>query len=214
MDRRSSEGSLRAGGFSLVELMTVIAILSLLLGLSALSVRGSLDNYRLSATAAQLQADLSYASQRASRDNASVYFRFYRDAKGSADGGESYLDAYQMLRLDQETGNMVPLGNVKYFDAEIIVFPDPEFSNLLERGLSAAGESDPAIPAAAGMGELTTKDYEFCEIRLKPDGSTSLQTDRAWAITLALKRTAGEADPPNESRVLTINSTTSSVRIY
>jgi uncharacterized protein (TIGR02596 family) len=207
-NRKGRQGS---EGFSLVELLTVVALLSLLLGLSALSVRGSLDNYRLSSTAAQLQSDLSYASQRASRDNASVYFRFYQRVN---DTEGDFLRSYQLLRLDQRTGKMVPLGKVKYFDQGIVIFPEPEFSNLLERGLLSSGEGDPAIPAATGTGSPTTDDYLYCEMQLKPDGSTSLETDRAWCLTLALERDASDSIPPPDARVLSINSITSSVRIY
>lgn len=214
MGRKTGPIRSLGGAFTLIELLTVIAVFSVLLTLSALSVGGSLDNYRLSSTAAQVQSDLAYASQYAAKTNASVYFRFYR-YRSDRDGRDgSHFRAYQLLQLDPASGTVVPLRKVRYFEEGVVVFPDPRFSNILDRGIQRPDESDPPIPIGFRSGETRSLAYEFCELRLNPDGSTSLEKDRAWSLCLVLENNTEASHPPESARILVINSITGAVRIY
>lgn len=203
-----------SGGFTLIELLTVLGVFSVLLGFSVLSLNGSLDNYRISSTAAQVQSDLSYAAQYASKSNAAVFFRFYRYRTDRDGRYRTWFRAYQLLQRDSSSGDMVPLGKVRFFEKGIVLHPDSQFSNLLERPILSPGESDPAIPIGFRNYETRSRAYEFCELRLNPDGSTSLEKDRSWSIALIFENQANDFRLPDSARVLVINSITAATRIY
>lgn len=201
-------------GFTLMEILVVMALFSLLLGLSVISVQGTLDNFRLSTTASQIQADFAYASQHASKSNSPVIARFYL-FKSKSDRTSSYqFRGYQLLRLDQSDGRVVPLERVRLFDDGVVLFPQKQYTNLFERGIKKSDPSDPMIPIGASPEQPLSQDYRYCSLRFNPDGSTSLETDRVWFLTLVLDRDAEKLAPQADARVLVINSVTSAVRIY
>jgi len=64
------------GGFSLVELLIVMAVLAAVAGLTLPAMRGPLDKSRLTGAAKQLQAALSKARSLAIREGTAVNFRY------------------------------------------------------------------------------------------------------------------------------------------
>ena len=66
-------------GFSLVELLIVLAILAAVAGLVLPTMRGPLDKSRLTGAAKELQASLAKARSLAIRQGAPVYFRYEID---------------------------------------------------------------------------------------------------------------------------------------
>jgi len=72
----SMSARLHSSGFTLVELMIVVAVLAILLGIAAPSFQSMLDKRRLTGAAEQLYADLQYARSEAIRQNkiVTVYF--------------------------------------------------------------------------------------------------------------------------------------------
>lgn len=212
--RSTARAKTGESGFTLLELLTVLGVFSILLGFSVLSINGSLDNYRLSSTAAQVQSDLAYASQYASKSNSAVHLRFYRYRTERDGRNGPRFRAYQLLQLDPRSGIVNPLGKVRFFEEGVVLFPAPRFSNLLERGIHTPDSSDPAIPLGFRSYETRSRNYEYCELRMNPDGSTSLEKDRSWCLTLVLENHAVDNSPPDSARILVINSITGAARIY
>ncbi len=67
---------LHSSGFTLIEVMVVVAVLAILLGIAAPSFQSMLDKRRLIGAAEQLYADLQYARSEAIKRNASVTVSF------------------------------------------------------------------------------------------------------------------------------------------
>lgn len=76
-------GQVRHRGFTLVELMVVVALVVVLISLSAPSIRRLIDTQRVNSTNAQLVTDLQFARSEAATRNALVRLTFRSNASTS-----------------------------------------------------------------------------------------------------------------------------------
>ena len=121
-------------GFSLVELLIVMAVLAAVAGLVLPSMRGPLDKSRLTGAARQLQASLAKARSLAIREGSEVAFRY-----------EISGDRFVIVRVPSRTNTM------------ITVLEDSSSAMTSLSGLSAEIPEAPVQPVGdAGMGNLTS----------------------------------------------------------
>jgi len=121
-------------GFSLVELLIVMAVLTAVAGLILPSMRGPLDKSRLTGAAKQLQASLAKARSLAIREGSEVTFRY-----------EISGDRFVIERVPAQPNSM------------ITVLEDSSSATTTPSGLSAEIPEAPVQPVDdAGMGNLTS----------------------------------------------------------
>ena len=121
-------------GFSLVELLIVMAVLTAVAGLILPSMRGPLDKSRLTGAAKQLQASLAKARSLAIREGSEVTFRY-----------EISGDRFVIERIPAQPNSM------------ITVLEDSSSATTTPSGLSAEIPEAPVQPVDdAGMGNLTS----------------------------------------------------------
>lgn len=75
-------------GFTLIELMTVVAIIGILAGLAAYSMRGMMTRAGLTNAASDFVSGLNMARSRAVATNSNVWFLVFPNLDGVAAGGE------------------------------------------------------------------------------------------------------------------------------
>jgi uncharacterized protein (TIGR02596 family) len=213
MDRLSEEkdgiacgatrGARRAIGFSLIELLVVLAIIAILLVLAGSSVRGVMSDQRVGVAAAVWEHRFAEAALESARRNRPVEVRLYRY---EFEGQEGWW-GYQFLVVAPD-GTVGALGGLERFGSGVAVHPEEEFSTVL--GL---GERVVALP-----GGLDGESVRAVSFQLKPDGSTNLPKagGERWSVTLG-ERQSFEARPGEigeRSRVISINPVTGATRVY
>ena len=199
----------RKSGFSLLELLVVIGILSILMVFaSGVSMR-SLVAYRLSSVAGKLDSDLNYGLQLASKLNRPVEIRFYRYT-GTDDFKSQQFSSYQYLARRPSETEFEQMSRVHQMETGIIIHPSTVFSSLLNQTVVEAGEHDPEIAIA---GEKS-KAYSYVSFKIRPDGTTSLKKDSIWTITIVEDNNAKSEELPRNYRTLVINPVNGAVTTY
>ena len=155
-------------GFSLVELLIVMAVLTAVAGLILPSMRGPLDKSRLTGAAMQVQASLAKARSLAIREGLDVYFRY-----------EISGDRYVIERLPSQVGSM------------ITVLDDPTGAASGPSGLTSESIGSAAMPNATSSENETTS-IVLRESQL-PTGVTFAETEMlsSEAIPAATAASAG-----------------------
>lgn len=195
--------------FSLVELLLAIAIVSIVLALSAGVSLQSISSYRLTSVAGKIESDLNYAMQLASKLNHPVAMRFYRYT-GTDDFEGDHFSSYQFLIRRSRDTNYEELTRVYHMEAGATMHSSATFSSILNQEIVAAGARDPEI-AIAGK---KSKDYSFISFQIRPDGTTSLRKDRIWTITIVAENESTTGELPRNYRTLVINPVNGAVTMY
>jgi len=145
-------------GFSLVELLIVMAVLAAVAGLVLPSMRGPLDKSRLTGAAKELQASLAKARSLAIREGSQVAFRY-----------EISGDRYVIDRIPAPV------------NATITVLEDPSGATTTPSGLATESAEAPK-PPMDGTGESSLISMTLREGRL-PVGVTFAEPVTSGLIT-------------------------------
>lgn len=196
----------RAAGsraFSLVELLTVIAIIGLLAVITVPAVGTMLEASKLNASINQIADQIALARQIAQAQSRRVEVRFYKLAT-SADPVAAYraVGTY----LISETGAATPVSKAQELSSPIVI-SDHDTQNTLFRStpVSYAGTED--LPRSAN-----TPYFKFSFL---PNGRTDFGAGDNPFLTLFSSRRAATAGalPPNYA-VLQLDAMTGNVRIF
>lgn len=210
---KSCRLSLRAHGFSLIEILMVMAILTVLMVSGSLISSSVQRASQITQDITILADDLSKASLEAIRINRPIHFRFYRFTDPIVDS-RSIVQGYQTLVLDPESRSYIQLEKIKRFAQGIAIVDNAMASTILSlpetRPVTRSGPNVITDPELA-----TIAPYSYYEFEFRPDGSTNLPKDKAWGIAIAFHlESIATGGVPDGFHALGINPFTGAVTVY
>lgn len=173
----------RRFGFTLVELLAVIAVIAVVIAFAVPATNQILRGSQLSQGGQLLGDQLAFARQTALTKNRTVEFRFYRFGDPETPGekvDEPSLGrwrAFQIFEL-MENGAAVPVTPFQRMP-RMTILDGTKFSTLLNKdyvGTPKEAEDDataPELPVEIN-GMKVGRKYQYTAIRFLPDGSTNL----------------------------------------
>jgi uncharacterized protein (TIGR02596 family) len=211
--RRSARPS---AGFTLVELLVVIAVVGMIVALAVPSIEPMMKGSKLTTAADDLRFRLSGYRQQAVTENQPIEIRFLKFVDTSVPGGREAYRAYVAGRLRQKqtttgSGEFVfdPIGNVVRLPDGVVISSLPEFSSIVHDEKLRHGIHD--LP----VGDQMTS--QFASFTFRPDGSTDSpkRAGDLWFVTLVNERddTAGNTAPDNFIS-LAVDAYNGSIRVY
>lgn len=183
----------KVSGFSLVELLTVMAIFSVLTAATLPALRGTLDGYNISGAADLAGAEIALARQTAISRNLPVEVRIYEHDDGTGPGWRGL----GLVIPSSASGAAADewIGQPKVLPGNILFDDNGEFSTIVSEaaaGATAIPRKDTELPTAPGF----VKNKEYVAFRFQPDGSTNLPSGQAWCMTLRSPRSQPEGAAP------------------
>jgi uncharacterized protein (TIGR02596 family) len=194
--------------FTLVELIVVVAIMTLLMTLAGLTVPSSMATQQLGGVARQLTSDLDHAALMAQRDNQPVEVRFYRYAEPDGLGGEEFR-AYQVAKLvgwkDDGRPEVEFVSDVQRFTGGIVIMPDARYSTLTAKTAKEPGAEDMELGV----------EYTYVSYQIRPDGRTNLSRASKTVFTLVHETPSGAPEAlPADYRAVVLDPVTGEVTLY
>ena len=201
----SIRGAARRGasGFTLVELLVVLGIISVLATLAVVGFRGVNTALNVSTATQAISAELTNARQTALTLDETVQVRFYQYPDSSGASSAKEFQAMQMFQT-KDNATFTPLDKISYLPANIMISSNATFSPPLAPGNVTAkipATSDPSI-GLGGVGQ----NYTYVPINFKSNGtidSTLFGSWYAgsWFITLYEKRYASATQLVNYATI-------------
>ena len=196
--------------FSLVELLTVIAILAILAAVGASAFRTG-RGYNLVMGANLIIDELNLARQTALSQNRPVEMRLYNLPADV--GGAQQFRAFRTMIYDAATATVKPLGKLKRLPTGVIMVTNPNFSTVLDPAANpfpAAGVTDtlpnannvpymavPFLPSGGTAfnvnGTSATGDTWFISLKYENDPIASATRPAADFITIQIDPSTGRA---------------------
>lgn len=204
---------LRPRGFSLVEMLFVLTIISILIAVAGTGAKKSWESQEIKASALRLSHDIALASQTAMKLNRPVHLMFFKFYDTDLVAEQPQYRAYQIMSVEP-TGQPRPVFEVQRLEGTTLISSSRRFSSALGAPQALAGGMNFNAGGGGGGGSDT---YEFTSIEFRPDGSTNLDPDEKepWTITLIPVRYADRTgELPREFRTLVITPENGSVRMY
>lgn len=167
------QGLLRNKGFTLVEMLVVVAIIVLLMAFAQPALSRTLMASKLSGAGQSLLGAISQAQQLAFANNVPVDIRFFRVPDGF--GENAAYRSYQIFKITQVTEgtgagatvneSLVPEGNLVNLPENILIVDDEDLSPAL------SGDGLPDVRENSSNGYSGVADATFNAWRFMPDGT-------------------------------------------
>ncbi|TDU71153.1 uncharacterized protein (TIGR02596 family) [Prosthecobacter fusiformis] len=176
--RTSFSNRRSAAAFTLVEMLTVVGIISLLIALVTPTLLDVVRSTRLSSAGDALVNRISLAQQSAVSMSAEVEMRFYRYADTTADRPEDRsFYAYQVVQT-LPNGLEKPLSDPYFMESGVIVSAQEQLSPLLQTTVPQA-ETVNGNYLFTPPGSASGGDVEYASLRFYPDGGMRVLTEAA-----------------------------------
>lgn len=216
----------RPRGFTLVEVLVVLALIGMLLFMTVPGLKDVFKGSKLTSTADQFSNDLSLARQAAIKENTPVEVRFYKFHDVNAKNEERFA-AYQFYSLRQDLNTPSDytteriakpvLEKMRYIPAGVVLLDSVQWSTILT---DAKIRKDTELVRGLVPGEKETQ-AEYRSFIITPEGETSLDRSGAkhWYLTMVNEQDVQkaqniEAIKPSNFICLQIDPFTSNIRRY
>jgi len=202
-------------GFSLIELLSVMAILSVLAVAVVPALRGTLDGYNITHAADVVEQEFLLARQAAISRNMPVEVRIYQHD----DGNGNHWKMVAILITPTNSGKTADewISPGRLLPGEVILDDSSDYSTILSK-------ADPANSSGSGVWTGTESQSAPSILRQKryvgftfnPDGSTSLANNQPWCLTLknAHARNSETASMPDNYISMVIDPATGRTRAF
>ncbi len=210
------------GGFSLVELLVVCAIIALIVGFTVPAATTIIRGSQLTQASQLLTDQLSFARTQALSKNRSVEVRFYKFADPEAPGEDKTKPDTGRYRAFQafevlESGGTVPLNKVQRLPSSVVMnegLVSSLISDKTKAGTSGSSATVPNTTAPEIPG--VERNYVYVSFRYLPNGSTDLPLidtttsttasapNKSWFVTLTgldVPQKLDAATAPNGSKI-------------
>jgi uncharacterized protein (TIGR02596 family) len=196
-------------GFTMVEILAVVLIITLLMSVGVIGFRKSWESQEIKASAMKLSSDLVLASQLAVKLSRPMEVRFYKFRDPGIASPQPQFRAYQIVERDVVTGVVAPRYESQRFEGTTIMSSYKKYSTaLFGRSVQRQDSVDP---------DIGIDDYEYVAVEFLPDGSTNLEPDATEPWTLTLGPVRWLDDPgmtPPTFQCLAIDARTGVVTLY
>lgn len=216
----------RRRGFTLVEILVVLALIAMLLFFTVPGMKDVLKGSKLTGTADQIIADMNLARQTAVKESVPVEVRFYK-FRDPAARGEERFGAYQCFRLVQDLNSPSDyttemkakpvFEKMKTIPQGVVVVEAEQWSPLLTDE-SIKQDRDRVRGLVPGERDTEANYFSFT---ISPEGETNLDHSGAkqWYITMVTESEFQKAPNPAAMRpnnfiTLQIDPYTANVRRY
>lgn len=170
--------------FSLIELLSVMTVVSVLAVATVPAMRGTLDGITISGAAGVAQAEFSLARQTAISRNLPVEVRIYRHDDGTGPAWRTIASVIPASASGQAADEWVTRG--KILPGGVVLDDSEDFSTVLSKAQAPSGTPAlaPWTTAEAGTAPGMLKGKNYVGFLFNPDGSTNLPNDQPWCLTL------------------------------
>jgi uncharacterized protein (TIGR02596 family) len=183
---KSSPALRIARAFSLVELLTVMALVSVLTMATVPALRGTLDGISISGAAGVAAAELSLARQTALSRNLPVEIRIYKHDDGGGDDWRILAVVIPAESSGLARDEWVTAG--KILPGQVIIEDTQSYSTILSEAVPTSPSAEKSGPWSSRETSDTAprllRDKEYVGFRFRADGSADLPSDRPWCLTL------------------------------
>ncbi len=200
---------LRPGGYSLFEMMVVLAIVMILFTVAATGFRKSWESQEIKASALHLAHDITLAAQTAQKLNTTVTLRFIKYFPKAVAADKPHYHAFQLLIQDPDSPipKLKGLYELQTLEGTTLISENTRFSSVLYAPAQKRGGTDEDL----GIG-----DYEYFSIEFRPNGSTNLlPSPQPATITLIPARSVDSlGELPKEYQTLVLHPENGTVSVY
>ncbi len=183
----------KVSAFSLIELLTVMAIFAILTAATLPALRGTLDGYNISGAADLAGAEIALARQTAISRNLPVEVRIYKHDDGTGEAWRALGLVIPASASGAAADEWIAKGKV--LPGNILFADSGDFSTIVSEATAGAA-AVPRLGTEASDAPGFIKSKEYVAFRFQPDGSTNLPSDQAWCVTLKSPRSQPEGDAP------------------
>lgn len=201
--------SSRPGGYSLVEMMVVLAVVMILFTVAATGFRKSWESQEIKASALHLAHDIALAAQTAQKLNTTVTLRFIKYLPKAVASDKPHYHAYQLLIQDPDssTPKLKGLFELQTLEGTTLVSENTRFTSVLYSPAQKRGATDE---------DLAIGDYEYFSIEFRPNGSTNLLpgSQPATITLIPVRYVDNLGEVPKEYQTLVLHPENGTVSIY
>lgn len=171
-------------GFSLIELLAVVAIIGVLAVATLPSIRGSLDSIQLGGVADTVSAELLLARQTAMSRQLPVELRIYQSDTPHGLKWNMIAALIPALASGRDEDEWVTRG-IK-FEGNVVFDDNASYSTVISLATPYVPDQvlGPWIAKESATAPHSLRDKDYVAMIFNPDGSTNLKPDNQWCLSL------------------------------
>lgn len=169
-------------GFSLIELLSVMAVISTLAAVTLPAMRGTLDGISVSGAAGLTQSEILLARQTAMSRNMPVEVRLYKHDDGTGDAWRVIGLVIPSAASGRAEDEWITAG--KIIPGNVVIQDGTDFSTVLEKARPQSDQIAPWSAQESATAPRLLRGKSYVGFRFNPDGSTNLPIGQAWCLTL------------------------------